>query len=238
MLAHKHVVIVGVGGLGCPVLWQLAAARVGTITILDPDAVDLSNLNRQVLYRSHDIGRPKAECAAARIRAKFPRTRIDARIERLTPDNLAAIFAPADFIVDATDGVAAKFLINDGAVALGRAYCHAGILGFQGQLMTVVPGRSACLRCLFPEPPAADSTLTCQEAGILGAIAGAIGSLQAQSALDYLRGIAVGNRLLTFDGLTGRWRSISLNASARCPLPPCRRGAEVSDSSVAGRAIR
>lgn len=228
MLAHTHVVIVGAGGLGCPALWQLAAAGVGTITVIDHDVVDLSNLNRQVLYRSDEIGRPKAECAAARVRTAFPRTRIDARVERLTEDNLAAIFSPADFIVDATDGVTAKFLINDGAVALGRPFSHAGILGFHGQTMTVVPGRSACLRCLFPEPPAPDTIPTCQEAGILGAVAGAIGSVQAQAAINSLRGgaAAIANRLLTFDGLAGRWRTVTLSANPRCPLPGCRCGGE------------
>jgi adenylyltransferase/sulfurtransferase len=222
VLAHKHVVIVGAGGLGCPALWQLAAAGVGRITIMDHDVVELSNLNRQVLYRSDDVGQPKAPCAAARVRVAFPAARIDALAARLTRDNLAAFFSSADFVIDATDGVAAKFLINDGAVELGRPFSHAGILGFHGQTMTVVPGRSACLRCLFPEPPAADDVPTCQEAGILGAVAGVIGSLQAQAAISYLRGHTVTDRLLTFDGLAGRWRAVSLHANPRCPLPGCR----------------
>ena len=222
VLAHKHVVIVGVGGLGCPALWQLAAAGVWRVTIIDHDVVELSNLNRQVLYRNADVGKPKAPCAATRVRAAFPAVRIDALVTRLTRDNLAALFSPADFVIDATDGVAEKFLINDGAVELGRPFSHAGILGFQGQVMTVVPGRSACLRCLFPEPPAADAVPTCQDAGILGAVAGAIGSLQAQAALNHLRGRTVVDRLVTFDGMTGRWRAVSLRANPACPLPRCR----------------
>lgn len=232
VLAHTHVVIVGLGGLGCPALWQLAAEGVGRLTILDPDVVELSNLNRQVLYRERDLGRPKAECAAARIGAAFPKVSIAARVERLTSANLAATFDPADFIIDATDGVDAKFLINDGAVARGRPFSHAGILGFHGQTLTVIPGRSACLRCLFPEPPAADATPTCQEAGILGAIAGAIGSAQAQAALNHLRGVDVGNRLLTFDGHSGRWRGIALRPSPSCPLSGCRGQAGASERAA------
>lgn len=244
-LERKHVLIVGVGGLGCPVLWQLAAAGVGQITVMDPDVVELSNLNRQVLYRSDEIGLPKARCAAARVHATFPQTHIDARVEPLTAENVTAMFTPAHFIVDATDGVAVKFLINDGAVEIGRAFSHAGILGLQGQTMTVVPGQSACLRCLFPEPPAADAVPTCQEAGILGAVAGVIGSVQAHEAIkyllgDYLRGghlredlALLTNRLLTFDGLTGRSRSIALAASPQCPLPRCRAHAGALDQATA-----
>jgi molybdopterin-synthase adenylyltransferase len=224
VLADKHVVIVGAGGLGCPALLQLASAGVGNVTVIDYDVVELSNLNRQVLYRTDDIGRPKADCAATRVAAVFPHTRIATRLDRLTEHNLPTLFAGADFVIDATDGVAAKFIINDGAVALGYPFCHAGILGFLGQTMTVVPGRSACLRCLFPEAPPPDAVPSCQEAGILGAIAGAIGSVQAQAALNHLRGRSTDNidRLLTFDGLTGRWRRIALRANPRCPLPGCR----------------
>jgi adenylyltransferase/sulfurtransferase len=235
VLNHKHVVIIGAGGLGCPALWQIAAAGVGRITIIDHDAVELSNLNRQVLYRSSDIGQPKAPCAAARVRAAFPAVRIDALVTRLTRDNLASCFSPADFVIDATDGVAAKFLINDGAVALGRPFSHAGILGFHGQTLTVVPGRSACLRCLFPEPPAADTVPTCQDSGILGAIAGVIGSLQAQAAINHLRGHAAADRLLTFDGLRDRWRVVSLRANPCCPLPECRGAPTARDAETPER---
>lgn len=224
MLADKHVVIVGAGGLGCPALLELASAGVGNVTVIDYDVVDLSNLNRQVLYRSDDVGRPKVECAVSRVAAAFTHMHIATRMERLTAHNLPALFAGADFVIDATDGVAAKFIINDGAVALGYPFSHAGILGFVGQTMTVVPGGSACLRCLFPEEPPPDAVPSCQEAGILGAIAGAIGSLQAQAALNHLRGRSADNidRLITFDGLTGRWRRIALRANPRCPLPGCR----------------
>lgn len=233
VLSDKHVVIVGVGGLGCPALWQLAAAGVSKITIIDHDVVELSNLNRQVLYCPDDIGRPKAERAAARVRDAFAATRISACVDRLDAHNLEALFSPADFVIDATDGVTAKFLINDGAVALGRPFSHAGILGFEGQTMTVAPGHSACLRCLFPEPPAADAVPTCQEAGILGAIAGTIGSLQAQAAINYLtngwQGIV--DRLLTFDGSNGRCRTVALRANPECPLPACRAGSTAAAMS-------
>jgi molybdopterin/thiamine biosynthesis adenylyltransferase len=117
-----------------------------------------------------------------------------------------------------------KVLITDGAVAVGRAVSHAGILGLQGQTLTVLPGRSACLRCLFPEPPLPDTVPTCQEAGILGAVAGVIGSVQANEVIKYLlgNGTLLTNRLLTFDGLAQRWRGISVTTSAHCPLERCR----------------
>lgn len=222
VLNDTHVVIIGAGGLGCPALWHLAAAGVGHLTIVDYDVVDLSNLNRQVLYRSHDIGRPKVECAAERIRRAFPAVHIDARAQRVDADSCNGLFRAADFIIDATDGVAAKFLINDAAVAAQKPLSHAGILGFLGQTMTIIPGQSACLRCLFPEPPPADTVPTCQESGILGAVAGVIGSAQAQSAMNYLRDGSGGNVLVTFDGLTTRWRTIGLRANPRCPLRACR----------------
>ncbi|OFV90191.1 MAG: hypothetical protein A3J75_00535 [Acidobacteria bacterium RBG_16_68_9] len=218
-LAQASVLVVGAGALGCPAAWQLAAAGIGTLVILDPDVVELSNLHRQVLHRTSTLGAPKVESVAARLRERHPHTRVEAHAERLTDQNLAHFFRAADFVIDATDSVAAKFLINDGAVRFGRPYSHAGVLGFLGQAMTVSPRRTACYRCLFPEPPPTDAIATCQEAGVIGALAGVIGSVQAAEAIKYLSGGAwLADRLLTFDARSRRWRTVALARNPRCPV--------------------
>lgn len=215
-----HVLVVGVGALGCPAAWTLAAAGIGRLTLVDPDRVELSNLHRQFLHSTATLGAAKVESAAARLRAAFPAVRIEVRAEALTAETLPAYFAAADFVIDATDGVAAKFLLNDGAVRCRRPYSHAGVLGFLGQTLTVLPGQSACYRCLFPEPPAPDEVPSCQAAGVIGAIAGVIGAVQAGEALAHLDGRrpSLADHLLTYDALGGRWRRIRLQRNPRCPL--------------------
>jgi adenylyltransferase/sulfurtransferase len=219
-LAQSRVLIVGVGALGCPAALHLAAAGVGSLVLLDPDRVELSNLHRQILHRTSSIGTEKVASAAARIGTRFPALRVEAEAAALGPDNLPRLFGAADFVVDATDGVGAKFLINDGAVRCQRAFSHAGVLGFLGQTMTVLPGRSACYRCLFPEPPPAGEVPSCQEAGVVGGIGGLIGALQAAEAIKYLTGDGelLTDRLLTYDALSGRWRHVRLARNPRCPV--------------------
>lgn len=214
------MLVVGVGALGCPAARTLAAAGVGTLVLVDPDRVELSNLHRQPLYRADAIGRLKVESAADALRAAFPGVRLETHACRLDAGNLPGFFAAADFVVDATDGAETKFLINDGAVRCGTPFSHAGILGFLGQTMTVLPGRSACLRCLFPEPPSADETVSCRDAGVVGALAGVVGAIQAGEAIKHLtgRGEPLANRLLTIDALSGAWRRIALTRSSRCPV--------------------
>lgn len=225
-LAAARVLVVGVGALGCPAAIGLAAAGVGTVVLIDPDRVELSNLHRQLLHRADAIGTLKVESAAARLRERFPRLQVEIHAAALQPSNLPGLFAAVDFVIDATDGVAAKFLVNDGAVRCGRPYSHAGILGFIGQTMTVLPGRSTCYRCLFPQPPDPDDVPTCQAAGVVGGIAGVIGSLQAAEAVKYLtrQGELLTDRLLTYDGLADRWRRVRLAPNPRCPL--CTAGAQ------------
>jgi len=219
-LARSRVLIAGVGALGSPVALQLAAAGVGALVLMDDDLVDSSNLHRQILHRASAIGTPKVVSAHDRLRRLYPEVVVEARRERLRPENAVECFAGVDFVVDATDGVAAKVLLNDSAVRTGRPYSHAGVLGFQGQTMTVLPGRTACFRCVFPEPPPADAVPTCQEAGIIGAVAGVIGSLQAAEAIRYLIGErpVFADRLLTYDALARRWRRVTLARNPRCPL--------------------
>jgi molybdopterin/thiamine biosynthesis adenylyltransferase len=219
-LAAARVLIVGVGALGCPAAWHVAAAGIGTVVLIDPDRVELSNLHRQLLHGTSALGMPKVASAAARLRDRFPAVRVETHAEALTAANLPALFGAVDFVIDATDGVAAKFLINDGAVRSRRAFSHAGILGFLGQTMTVLPGRSACYRCLFPEPPPAGEVASCQEAGVVGGIAGVIGALQAAEAIKYLSGAGelATDCLVTYDALAGQWRRVRLTRNPRCPV--------------------
>ncbi len=219
-LRAARVLIVGVGGLGAPAALHLAAAGVGTLGLIDGDAVDLSNLHRQVIYQTADVGRRKVTAAAQRLAALYPEVAVEIHDERLTADNLAGLFARFDFVIDGTDQIVSKYLVNDGAVLHGAAFSHAGVVGFQGQIMTVLPGRSACLRCVFPTPPPADEIPTCQESGVMGTLAGTIGVLQAAEALKFLLGAGglLTDRLLTHDAFADRWRTIHLSRARDCPL--------------------
>jgi molybdopterin/thiamine biosynthesis adenylyltransferase len=220
LLNRARVLVIGVGALGCPAARALAAAGVGTIVLVDPDRVEVSNLHRQTLHSTATIGQPKVESAAAALRREFPFLRVETHPVRLDEHNLPALFADADFVIDATDGAAAKFLINDGAVHAGLAYSHAGILGFLGQTMTIVPGTSACYRCLFPEPPSEAEVVSCRDAGVVGPLAGIIGTIQAGEAIKHLTGHGepLADRLLTIDARTGRWRLVRLARNPRCPV--------------------
>ncbi len=219
-LAAARVLIVGVGGLGTAAAWVLAGSGLGALTLVDPDVVEISNLHRQILHKTAAVGRAKVDSARSTLTARFPGVHVDAIRQRLASDNLAGLFADVDFVIDATDGAEAKYLINDGAVRCGLAYSHAGVVGFQGQTMTVLPGYTACLRCLFPEAPPPGEAARCQDEGILGPIAGLIGSLQAAEAIRYLLGQepAFAGRLLTYDARAPRWRTLSLFRNAGCPL--------------------
>lgn len=232
-LRRGRVLIVGVGGLGSPVALHLASAGIGTLGLIDFDTVDLSNLHRQIIYRTPDIGRPKAAVAAARLRAAYPNVSVECFQERLSPANLPDIFPQYDFIIDGTDRIVSKYLVNDGAVLCGVPFSHAGVSGFHGQTMTVVPRQSACFRCLFPVPPPEGEIPSCQEAGIIGALAGSIGLLQAVEALkSVLRiGTLLTNRMLIYDALQEHWRTVQLSRDRQCPLcgeqPSIRRIASI-----------
>jgi molybdopterin/thiamine biosynthesis adenylyltransferase len=219
-LRQGRVLIVGVGGLGTPSALWLARAGIGTLGLLDGDVVEPSNLPRQILYRSADIGRRKASAAAACIGAVHPTVNIEVFDRRLHPRNAVEMVRGFDFVIDATDGTAAKYLVNDAAVLAGVPFTHAGVVGFQGQVFTVLPRRSACLRCLFPSPPVDAEVPTCLEAGVIGPLAGAIGILQAAEAVKHIAGAGavLANRLLTCDAGSGRWRTVRLAANPSCPL--------------------
>lgn len=225
-LRRGRVLIAGVGGLGAPAAMQLAACGVGTLGLLDADAVEVSNLQRQIIYRTSDIGRRKVDAAVQYLATAHPDVSLRPFDVRLTADNAASIFEGFDFVIDGTDRVESKFVVNDGAVAAGVPFSHAGIVGFHGQTLTVLPRRSACLRCLFPVAPAEDDVPTCQAAGIIGALAGTIGLIQAGEALKLLlgEGDLLTDRLLTYDAARRRWRTVVLSRSPGCPACGPARG--------------
>ena len=219
-LLSSRVLIVGAGGLGSPASMYLAAAGVGTIGLIDGDNVDLTNLQRQIVHFTDDLGTPKVLSAAEKLAAINPSVRIETYEQRATAENILEIVSRYDFVIDGTDNFPAKFLINDACHFAGVPFSHAGILRFEGQLFTVLPGRSACYRCLYGGPPPAGVVPSCSQAGVLGAVAGVIGCLQAAEALKYLIGAGelLSDRMLVFDALEMRFREVKFRRNPRCPL--------------------
>ncbi|MBQ2626567.1 MAG: molybdopterin-synthase adenylyltransferase MoeB [Eubacterium sp.] len=211
-LMNAKVLIIGAGGLGAPAAMYLAAAGVGTIGIADADAVDLSNLQRQIIHTTDDVGRKKVDSAADTMRAINPEVSVRTYYEYVTASNIRDILADYDFVLDGTDNFPAKFLINDACVMEKKPLSHAGIIRFRGQLTTILPGESPCYRCIFKEPPPKDAVPTCSQAGVIGAMGGVIGSLQAMEAVKYITGAGelLAGSLLTYDALTMEFRKIRL----------------------------
>ncbi len=218
-IMDARVLVVGAGGLGSPVSLYLAAAGIGTIGVVDADVVDLSNLQRQIIHFTKDLGVPKVESAKEKIQAINPDVKVETYREFLDSSNALDIIRDYDFIVDATDNFPVKFLINDACVMAGKPFSHGGILRFQGQTFTHLPG-SACYRCLFKEPPPAGAVPTCSQAGVLGAIAGMLGTIQAAEVLKYFTGVGelLTNRLLTFDAKTMVFHTIKVSKRESCEL--------------------
>ena len=179
--------IVGVGGLGAPAALVLAGLGA-RLSLIDPDVVELSNLPRQPLYGTGDLGRPKVEVASERLRRGRPGTSVKVHVARLDERNAAALLQAHDVVVDGTDGLSSKDLLNRVALELRVPLVHAGAIGLDGQLMTILPGRTACLRCLFVELSPEDELPTCQQAGVLGPVVGAVGLAAAREAAAVLRG--------------------------------------------------
>lgn len=211
-LLNAKVLIIGAGGLGAPAALYLAAAGVGTIGIVDADEVDLSNLQRQVIHTTADIGKPKVESAKETMNAINPDVTVKTYHEFITSENIMDIIKDYDFIIDGTDNFPAKFLINDACVMAKKPFSHAGIIRFKGQLMTYVPGQGPCYRCVFKNPPPKDAVPTCKQAGVIGAMGGVIGSLQAMEAIKYIigKGELLTGYLLTFDALKMDFHKIKL----------------------------
>lgn len=219
-LLNAKVLIIGAGGLGAPAALYLAAAGVGTIGIADADVVDLSNLQRQVIHATADIGKPKVESAKESMLAINPDITVNTYQEFIYSGNIAQIIADYDFILDGTDNFPAKFLINDACVLAGKPFCHAGIIRFSGQLMTYVPGQGPCYRCVFKDPPPKDAVPTCKQAGVIGAMAGVIGCLQTMEAVKYITGAGelLTGRLLTYDALKMNFRTVKVPRDCNCAV--------------------
>jgi adenylyltransferase/sulfurtransferase len=217
-LARARVLVIGIGGLGSPAALALGAAGVGTLALVDHDGVEVSNLHRQPLYDGSDLGRPKVAVAAARLRSLAPGLRVETRMERFGTTGTNGV-SGFDVVLDGTDTVADKFVVNDAAVAARVPLVHAGVLGFQAQLLTVLPGETACYRCLFEEPPPPGEVASCEEAGVLGPLVALAGALQAAEAIRLLTGErpAYAGRLLALDLRRGSQRVVPVAPNPRCP---------------------
>jgi molybdopterin-synthase adenylyltransferase len=219
-LLAGRVLIVGVGGLGSPAALYLAAAGVGTLGLVDGDAVDLANLQRQIAHTTASVGRAKVESAAERCRAINPDVNVRLYPEHLRADNALAMLADYDFVIDGTDRLAAKFLVADACHFAKKPYSHAGILCFTGQTTTVVPGETGCYRCLFRRPPPPAAAPSRSQTGVMGVLPGIMGTIQAAEAVKRLVGIgqSLTNRLLVFDALKMTFRDVPFQRDAACPL--------------------
>jgi len=216
-LTAARALVIGVGGLGSPAAIALAEAGVGTIGLIDADRVEVSNLHRQPLYTDGDVGAPKVRAAAARLQAVRPGVQVMTWPVRFGPDS-GALLDGFDVILDGTDSAVAKFDINDAAVARRVPLVHAGAIGTRAQLLTVLPGQTACLRCLFEDPPDPDEAPSCEEAGVLGPSVVLAGSLQGAEAVSLLAGAGpmFAGSLLTFDVWGGVWRRVPVAPRATC----------------------
>ena len=219
-LLSSKVLIIGAGGLGSPAALYLAAAGVGTLGIIDNDKVDLTNLQRQIIHHTDDVGYEKVKSAAHKIKSINPDINVRPYHQLAKADNISEIIREYDFVIDGTDNFPAKFLINDACYFEKKPFSHAGILKFYGQLITVLPGKSTCYRCIFNAPPPPGTVPSCSQAGVLGVLTGVIGSLQATEAIKYLLGLGepLTNKLLTYDALKMNFRAVKLNRNPNCPL--------------------
>jgi molybdopterin/thiamine biosynthesis adenylyltransferase/rhodanese-related sulfurtransferase len=219
-LLEGRVLLIGAGGLGCPLAQYLAAAGVGTLGLIDFDHVDASNLQRQVLYSTADIGRPKVEVARERIRGLNPDVEVHAHELQLTSDNALSLFADYDVIVDGTDNFPTRYLSNDACVLLGKPNVHGSIYRFDGQATVFDARRGPCYRCLYPEPPPPGSVPSCAEGGVLGVLPGLIALVQATEAVKIVTGIGepLYGRLLLYDALRMEFNEFRLKKDPECPV--------------------
>lgn len=232
-LLDSKVLLIGAGGLGSPAGLYLAAAGVGTIGVIDDDIVDASNLQRQVLHRTHDIGSLKVESARRTMEALNPDVHVVMHNTRLTAENSGEIFSQYDLIVDGSDSFETRFIVNDACVRLRIPQVHGSIFRFDGQITTFDPRQdeSPCYRCLFPTPPPPELAPNCAVAGVLGVLPGVVGTIQATEAIKMLLGIGdpLVGRLLMYDALSMSFRSLKVRRDATCPTCGTEHPAQVAD---------
>lgn len=236
-LLESRVLVIGAGGLGSPIATYLAAAGVGTIGIVDADVVDLSNLQRQILHHTADVGAMKVDSAKATIESLNPDVKVILHPYLITAENVREVIRDYDFILEGTDNFPTKFLVNDACILEDKAFSQGGILRFKGQTMTHIPG-SASYRCVYRQPPPAGAVPTCSEAGVLGAIAGILGTIQAAEAIKYITGAGelLTDRILTFDALTMDFRTIPVKKT-EWALPESRGGKSPDDLVAYEQAV-
>jgi molybdopterin/thiamine biosynthesis adenylyltransferase len=221
-LIAAKALVVGAGGLGAPLLQYLAAAGVGTLGVIDDDTVDLSNLQRQVIHRTEDVGTAKVESARRALGEINPEVRVVMHPRRLTPDNAEQIVAGYDIVADGSDNFATRYLVNDTCYRLRKTLVAAAILRFDGQISTYKAHKGAghpCLRCLFPAPPSEDAVPSCAQAGVLGSLAGTLGALQATEVVKEILGVgrSLSGRLLMYDALSATFDEMALEKRRDCP---------------------
>lgn len=219
-LLNSSILVVGAGGLGSPVLLYLAAAGVGRIGIVDSDEVELNNLQRQIVHSTDDVGRKKVESAKETLLQINPQIKVETYGVRLNSSNALGIISSYDLVIDGSDNFATRYLLNDSCVMLKKPLVEAAILRFEGQIMSIIPGKGACYRCLFPEPPPPDAVPNCQQAGILGPVAGVMGSLQTIEALKILlgKGNFLKGRLLIVDTLNLIFHLVNVRRNPDCAV--------------------
>ena len=219
LLAAK-VFIIGAGGLGCPVGYYLAAAGVGTIGIIDNDIVEMSNLQRQIAHSTKTLGMLKVESAKSTFEALNPDVKVIGMAERLSKDTIMSLIKDYDIVADGSDNFPTRYLVNDACVLMKKPLVSGAILKFEGQVTTIVPGEGHCYRCLFEEMPQAELVPSCREAGVIGAIPGVVGSLQAVEVLKLIlgKGEVLKNTLLIYDALKTTFRRVSIPRNDKCPV--------------------
>ena len=217
-LLKSRVLVIGAGGLGSPVILYLAAAGVGTIGVADFDVVELSNLQRQIIHFSDDLGKEKVLSAKEKVAQLNPDITVETYNYRLDESNIFQTVRNYDFVVDATDGLCNKLLVNDACVKENIPFSHAGVLGFKGQILTVVPGKSICLRCIITDDLLSDNEMTCSKYGILGSVAGTFGTIQATETIKYITGSGTTalNTLVLFDFKTLEFNTIKIKPTSGC----------------------
>jgi len=219
-LQRSSVLIVGAGGLGSPAALYLAAAGVGKLGIIDREIVALSNLHRQILHGTSDLGRPKSDSARDRLAHVNPEVGVVAIQGSFQAEDALTTLRGYDLVLDGSDNIVTRYVVNDACVLSDIPLVYGGVVGFRGQVMVIRPRQSACFRCVFPEPPQDGEIPSCQEAGVIGSAVGIVGSLMAHEALKALLGIGeeLVNRLLMFDGVMSRWREVPVRRDPACAV--------------------